>query len=172
MRISLPFAVFLAVFPLSAAAEPVTLGDLSLDAPMLRATPPNAPVAGGYITIENRGDADDTLVAAAISEAIAGEVQLHTMTMNDGVMEMSQVEGGIPIPAGETVQLMPGGLHLMLMGLAQPLTAGESHEITLTFETAGEITLDAPVLTLGEIREATGAEGGHGGDHGHGNHGN
>ncbi|SDZ11997.1 hypothetical protein SAMN05444004_106106 [Jannaschia faecimaris] len=141
-----------------AFADPVMHGDLHIEAPMLRATPPNAPVGGGYLTIVNVGDADDRLVGAAIADGVAQEVQLHDMTMTDGVMTMAEVDGGIEIPAGQVVQLAPGGLHLMFMGLSRPLTAGETHEITLTFETAGQVTLTAPVLTLGELRSAVEAQ--------------
>ncbi|MEM8850961.1 MAG: copper chaperone PCu(A)C [Pseudomonadota bacterium] len=149
------------------AADPVTLGALEIETPMLRATAPNAPVAGGFLRIENTGEADDTLIAAAIAGDVASRVELHAMAMEDGVMSMFEVEGGIDLPAGETVTLMPGGLHIMLMGLQQPLVAGATHEVTLTFAEAGEITLEIPVKDLGEIRAAFEAEG-----EGHGQHGN
>jgi copper(I)-binding protein len=156
MRRILAAALLLAT---PAAADLGVLGDLRVTTPMLRATAPNAPVAGGFVRLENTGQTDDTLVAAAIAGGVASRVELHAMEMNDGVMSMSEVEGGIAIPAGETVTLMPGGLHIMLMGLNVPLTEGESHEVTLTFEEAGEITLDMPVRGLGEIRAAFEADG-------------
>jgi copper(I)-binding protein len=143
----------------SSETPAVTLGDLRIEAPMLRATPPNAPVAGGFLRIENTGGTDDTLVAAAISGDVAREVELHEMAMEDGVMSMFEVEGGIEVPAGETVALVPGGLHIMLMGLQAPLDAGGAHSVTLIFAEAGEVTLDFPVLTLPEIREAVEAAG-------------
>ncbi|MCK0166046.1 copper chaperone PCu(A)C [Jannaschia sp. S6380] len=127
-------------------------GDLQISLPMLRDTPPTAPVAGGFMTIANMGDADDVLTTATIDADFVGEVQLHKMEMEDGVMKMSEVEGGIAVPAGETVYLQPGGLHLMLMGLSEPLTAGEAYEMTLTFAEAGDVVVEFPVLTLGEIR--------------------
>lgn len=140
--------------PLWADGHEAVAGDIRVSAPMLRATPPNAPVAGGFVTLENRGDADDVLVSAAVDAGFVGAVELHEMTMADGVMSMSEVEGGIAIPAGETVALVPGGLHLMLMGLAEPLVAGTSYDVTLTFAEAGTATLRFPVMTLGEIRAA------------------
>ena len=139
---------------LPAGAQTI-VGDLRIEAPMLRATPPAAPVAGGFLIVENTGGTDDTLTAAAIAGDIAAGVQFHRMSMSDGVMTMAPVEDGVPIPGGRTVTLAPGGLHLMLMGLAAPLEAGDHHEITLTFATAGEVTVDFPVRTLGEIRAAT-----------------
>ncbi|MEM9797390.1 MAG: copper chaperone PCu(A)C [Pseudomonadota bacterium] len=152
------------------AAETAIVGDIEIKAPMLRATPPNAPVAGGFAILRNAGVRDDVLISASIAPDIAGLVQLHQMTMSEGVMSMSEVEGGISVPAGETVTLAPGGLHIMLMQLQQPLSAGETHAVTLTFAEAGEITLEMPVMTLGEIR-ATFEEAGtleHGGGHSHG----
>ena len=133
-------------------AEKIEIGTLHIETPMLRETAPNAPVAGGFLTLHNFGEADDRLVSASIADGVAGMVQLHEMVMTDGVMSMSETEGGITIPAGEVVQLAPGGLHIMLMGLTQPLVAGESHVVTLTFEQAGSVDVDFPVLTLGEIR--------------------
>ncbi|SFJ53558.1 copper chaperone PCu(A)C [Jannaschia pohangensis] len=169
------FAAF-AAFP--ATADMKALGDIHIEGPMLRATPPNAPVAGGFVTIVNHGETDDTLVSASIEGPLAERVELHEMTMNEGVMTMSEVAGGIAIPAGETVILAPGGLHLMLMGLTEPLTAGDTHLVTLTFAEAGDVTIGFPVLTLGEIRakaaeDATMDHSGEGhGDGGHMKHGN
>ncbi|MEM7488931.1 MAG: copper chaperone PCu(A)C [Pseudomonadota bacterium] len=169
-------AILLLAAP-AAAADMAVVGDLHIETPMLRATAPNAPVAGGFLRIENTGPTDDVLIEAAIAEDVASTVELHAMAMNDGVMSMFEVEGGIELPAGETVTLMPGGLHIMLMGLQQPLSEGEVHAVTLTFAQAGEITLEMPVRNLGEIRAAFEADGaghsdaGHGDGHGahHGN---
>ena len=105
----------LAAFTLSAAAhdhaQPVEnaiiLGDLTLSGPFARATLPNAPVGGGYLTITNNGAENDTLISA--KSAAAGAVQLHNMEMQNNVMRMFEMKNGIPIPAGETVTLMPGG---------------------------------------------------------------
>ncbi len=139
----------------SSMADMILLGDLHIDRPMLRETPPNATVGAGYLTVVNTGDSDDTLTGAAFAADVAEDVHMHRMAMADGVMTMRAVEGGIPLPAGETVTLVSGGDHLMITGLERPLTAGESHEVTLAFEKAGEVTLDMPVMTLGEIRAAS-----------------
>ncbi|WP_108502648.1 copper chaperone PCu(A)C [Paracoccus indicus] len=113
------------------------IGDLTIASPYSRATLPNAPVAGGFLTITNDGATNDRLIAAA-SDA-AGHMEIHEMAMNGDVMIMRELVDGLPVPAGETVELQPGGYHLMFMELQQPLLAGETVEVTLTFESAGEI---------------------------------
>lgn len=142
------------------------LGDMMIEAPVIRATTPHAPAAGGFMRITNMGTADDTLLAASIGAEIAGMAQLHTMSMDGDVMRMQEVAGGIAIPAGETVQLAPGGLHVMLMRLEAPMVEGDHHEITLMFENAGEVTLNFAVISRAGVAHVTQASGGHGhGDH-------
>lgn len=131
-------AVLLAAAP--ASAHDVKVGDLEISVPWTRATPPGAANGGGFVTITNTGTTDDRLVGAA--SPIAGKVELHTMEMADGVMKMRPVEGGIPVPAGETVQLAPGGEHIMFMGLDAPIETGSLVPVTLTFEKAGSIELE------------------------------
>lgn len=133
-------------------------GDIMIMNPMIRATPPAAPAAGGFVTLHNMGDTDDTLISASISADVAGKVELHTMEMDGDIMRMFEVEGGIPVPAGEMVQLMPGGLHIMLMGLKEGLAEGANHEVTLVFENSGEVTLPFSVLPLEMVREMVGAK--------------
>lgn len=158
-------------------------GPIALDAPFLRAAPPGAPVVGGYVMITNEGEADDTLVAARTDAA--GRVELHEMVTDGDVMRMREMEGGIPVPAGETVVLRPGGLHLMLMELEGAIPAGETRDVTLTFESGAEATMAFTVAQLPEIRPALEAAGapegggmpademdmGHGEHGGHGGHG-
>ncbi|ODT69367.1 MAG: hypothetical protein ABS75_16785 [Pelagibacterium sp. SCN 63-23] len=125
------------------AAQPeteITLGDLTISHAFTRATLPNAPVAGGFLTISNNGGEADRLVA--VSVPFAKEGQIHEMAMEGDVMKMRRLPDGIAIPAGGQVTLEPGGLHLMFMGLTAPLVEGEKAPVTLTFEKAGTITLD------------------------------
>jgi copper(I)-binding protein len=96
-------------------------------------------VAGGFLSISNTGSADDTLIAA--TSPFAGDVQLHEMKMEGDVMKMQELPAGIPVPAGQTVMLKPGGLHLMFMQLKQPLVEGTQVPVTLTFEKAGTVEL-------------------------------
>lgn len=130
-----------------AMAHEVVLGDLTISGGFSRATLPNAPVGGGFVTITNAGTSDDRLVAA--TSPAAGEVQLHEMAMEGDVMKMRELPDGIPVPAGATVVLEPGGLHMMFMQLAGPLVEGTSFPVTLTFEKAGTVTVELAVAGSG-----------------------
>ncbi|HZP20529.1 MAG TPA: copper chaperone PCu(A)C [Bauldia sp.] len=138
-------AAFLAVSPL--AAHEVKVGNLELTQLWARATPPNAPTAGGYLTIANRGAEPDTLVAAASPLAAKGE--LHVMAMKDGIMTMRPVEGGIEIPGGGSVTLAPDGLHIMFVGPKAPLREGDRFPVSLTFAKAGKVDTFLHVLAIG-----------------------
>ena len=131
-------------------AEPVTVGELTIERPQLRETPAGAPVAGGYLLVTNAGEADDRLLGVTTDRSPRTEV--HEMRMDGEVMRMREVEGGLVIPAGQSVSLQPGGYHLMLMG-PEPLTAGETHDVTLVFERAGDVVVPFAVETLETIRE-------------------
>jgi copper(I)-binding protein len=126
-----------------AADATVTVGDLEITGAFSRATLPNAPVAGGYLTITNHGAADDRLIAVATP--VAGTSQIHEMKMEGDVMKMNELPDGLVIPAGETVALEPGGYHLMFMDLNAPLVEGQSVPVTLTFERAGTVELQLEV---------------------------
>ena len=140
-----------------AAAADVTLGDLTLTGAFTRATLPNAPVAGGFLTIANAGAEADRLVAVSVD--FAKEGQIHEMAMEGDVMKMRQLPDGLVIPAGETVTLEPGGYHLMFMGLSRALVEGETVPVTLTFEKAGDVTIDLPVA--GAAADAPAGHAGH-----------
>jgi copper(I)-binding protein len=125
----------------------VTVGDLTLSGAFTRATLPNAPVGGGYVTITNNGTDADRLIGA--ESVFSPDVQVHEMAVIDDVMQMSQLPDGLEIPAGETVTLAPGGLHLMFMQISQPFVEGETVPVTLTFEHAGEIEIELAVEAFG-----------------------
>ena len=112
---------------------------LSFDRAWVRATPPNAAVAAGFLRIANAGAADDMLLAAE-TEA-AERVEIHEMTMRGEVMEMRRLAAGLPVPAGKTVELKPGGFHLMLIKPKRPLAEGQTVTLTLRFRKAGEQTV-------------------------------
>lgn len=122
-------------------------GALAIGHPYVRATPPNAPVAGGYMTIDNAGDAADRLIGATAD--FAGRVEIHEMSMMDDVMVMRPLDDGLEIPAGGQVELKPGGYHLMFMDLKETLAEGELRPVTLSFEKAGDVSVTFAVETIG-----------------------
>ena len=107
-------------------------------------TPPGAQTAGGYLTITNTGTEDDTLISGTSS--FANVTQVHEMKMENNIMKMQHLETGLAIPAGATVELSPGGFHLMFMQLTQPLKDGDSLAAALTFSKAGELPVDFQVV--------------------------
>ncbi len=140
----------------NALAEQFTIGDLSINNPMIRATPVNAPVSGGYMTITNGGADDDRLIAVAVD--FARESQIHEMKMDGDVMKMREIEGGLVIPAGETVVLQPGGFHIMFMKLDQQLKKDQRFDATLTFENAGNVDVTLTVEELVAIKKSLGGD--------------
>jgi copper(I)-binding protein len=109
----------LALSPRSPArAEEVKVGDLVITQAWTRATPKGAKIGGGYLTIENKGTAPDRLVGG--SADIASSVQVHEMSMDDGVMKMRPLDKGLAIEPGKVVKLAPGGYHPMMMDLKSP----------------------------------------------------
>jgi copper(I)-binding protein len=130
-----------------ALAHEFKIGDLEIDHPWSRATPPGAQVAGGYFTIVNHGSEADRLVS--VTSDISAKAEVHEMGVKDGVMTMRPVEGGVEIPAGGKGELKPGGYHQMLMGLKRPAKQGESFPATLTFEKAGSVTVEFQVEAIG-----------------------
>lgn len=122
----------------------IHLGAINISAPFTRATLPNAPVGGGFVTIENEGPEADRLISA--TSPAAAEVQIHEMAVDGDVMKMRRLTDGVELPAGATVVLSPGGYHLMFMGLNQAFVQGETVPVTLTFEKAGTVEIALPVL--------------------------
>ncbi len=134
----------LALAALSAAA--VEAADLGVEDPWARASIGTSRPGAAYFTVTNAGAVGDVLLE--VRAAISGKAEVHEMTMQDGVARMGPA-GALAIPAGETLTLAPGGLHVMLMDLKAPLVEGEALPLTLVFETAGEVQVSAPILGLG-----------------------
>jgi copper(I)-binding protein len=134
-------------FSFSLQAQEAKVGSIKVDQAYTRATVPGQQVAGGFMKIENKGTSGDQLLSA--SSPAAGEVQLHEMAMEGNVMKMRQVKD-IAVPAGGSVELKPGGLHLMFMNIKAPLTAGESVPVKLKFAKAGEVEVKMPVNAMGQ----------------------
>jgi periplasmic copper chaperone A len=138
-----------------AAAETYSAGSLEIGSPWARATPKGATVGAGYLTITNKGPESDRLIGG--SAAPASRFEVHTTVMENGVARMRPVNG-LEIKPGETVELKPGGMHLMLMGLKQPLTNGQTVKGTLVFEKAGTVAIEFAVQAVGA---PSGGQGGH-----------
>lgn len=122
------------------------VGDLMIAGAWSRATPPGVDIGAGYLQITNHGSRPDRLLR--VRSDVSDRVEMHESKMEQGVMRMRE-QSDIPIAAGATVELKPGGLHLMLLGLGQPLQAGQSYQLSLEFENAGEVDVPARVLPIG-----------------------
>ena len=148
-----------------ASAMETKIANLVISNTHIRATVPTAKVAAGYLSITNNGSSDERLLGGSVE--FAGKVSVHEMKMNNGVMKMRPIEGGLVIPAGETVVLKPGAEHLMFMKLKEPMLEGEMRSVTLTFENSGTVELMFPVgdLTGGETDHSS-----HGESHSHSGH--
>jgi hypothetical protein len=148
MRIRLcVIAALLSVGCGAALAADYTIGAIKVVQPWVRETPKGAKVGGGYMTITNTGATSDRLVGGATPAA--GRFEVHVMSMDGGVMKMRQMENGIEIKPGETVELKPGGLHVMMMDLKQPFAKGGEIKGTLRFEKAGSVDVVFPVHGMG-----------------------
>lgn len=101
--------------------------------------------AAVYLKVHNATDAPDTITG--VSSPIANMATLHLSQEVDGVMQMN-MQDSITVPVGETVSFEPGGLHIMLMGLSNPLTEGDVFPVTLSFEKAGDVTVHVDVTGL------------------------
>lgn len=123
--------------------DTVMAEDLQLSGAWVRAMQPGQKVAAAYLSILNRGETADRLIGA--TALAAPRVEMHEMTIEDGVMKMRPVEGGIEIGPGDRVEFKPGGLHFMLAGIDEAPVAGDEIELTLEFEKAGSVVLQFPV---------------------------
>lgn len=129
IALSLPAAAVL--------AHGFKVGALSIAHPWSRQTAPGQTVGGGFLVVTNGGDKEDRLVSA--TSPAAAEVQLHTMSMEGGIMRMRQVSDGLTVPAHGKLELKPGGFHIMFMGLKAPFQLGAKIPATLTFKRAGKV---------------------------------
>lgn len=137
------------------AADIAKVGEIMIHQPWARASLGNAPNSAAYMTLETAGEEPDRLVAS--SSPVAEQAALHIHVMDGGVARMRPVDAVEVAPGAPTV-LAPGGLHIMLIGLRQKLAPGDSVPLTLVFEQAGEITIEAPVRGMAGMS----GHGGHG----------
>ncbi|MGR3314802.1 copper chaperone PCu(A)C [Roseovarius indicus] len=134
---SLLAAALALTLPTFAAAHDYTLGDLQIIHPRVFATAATAKSGGGYVTIANDGETDDALIDV---RGDFPKVEVHESYEEDGIARMRHIEK-LDLPAGNVVELAPGGYHVMFMGLSDPFEVGEEIPLTLVFEKAGEIDI-------------------------------
>jgi periplasmic copper chaperone A len=132
-----------ALVPAPAPAQEFKAGAIMIEAPWIRATPAGAQVAGGYMKIENTGKEADRLLGG--STAIAGKFEIHEMQMSGTIMRMRELDKGLEVPPGGSVELKPGSYHLMLMDLKAQPKAGDRIKGTLVFEKAGKVDVEYTV---------------------------
>lgn len=136
--------IFLALLLLSFNL-PLQAMDIQAEDAYVRAVPPVSEVTAAFMLLHNNSQQDRKLVAA--SSPAARVVELHTHTAVDGVMQMRQV-AQIDLPAQGVAELKPGGLHLMLIGLKQPLKANDRVQLSLSLDDGSMIELDVPVRNM------------------------
>ena len=147
MRTFIAFALAACLLATGALAQQYKLGSLEIDHPWSRATPKGAKTGAGYVSIKNTGSTADRLLGGSFADA--GKIEIHQMTMDQGVMKMRPVTGGVEIKPGETLELKPDGLHLMFVDLKQPLKKGEQVDGTLQFEKSGKVQVQFTVEGIG-----------------------
>jgi periplasmic copper chaperone A len=135
----------------TAEAKPVDTatadGKLLIEGAWARPTPEGTSISAGYLKITNRGDKPDTLLGA--STPAANSAELHESAVDaEGVMTMRPVENGLEIKPGQTVELKPAGVHIMLLGVKAPLKEGQTVPVTLDFKSAGKVEVPFAVKPI------------------------
>jgi len=133
----------------TAWAHDYTHGDIAIGHPWARASIGQAKAGAAYLSLSNDGSETDRLIA--VETTVAKKAEIHTHSMENGVMKMRPVEAA-EVPPGAPVMFQPGGLHVMLMGLKAPLVEGERFPLVLIFEKAGRIEV------MVAVQPATSAE--------------
>ncbi len=152
MKLTHILAALTLSLPTLATAHDFKVADLEIHHPVAFETPRAAKSGAGYLMIVNNGTTDDSLLEV---RADFPKVMLHLSEEKDGIAKMTHVDK-IDVPAGETVELAPGGLHVMFMGLAgDPLEEGEEIKATLVFENAGEVDVVFNVEPRSDAAEST-----------------
>lgn len=139
-----------ALFCLSSAfalAHDYSVGDVTINHPWARATPPKAANAGAFMLLASKGG--DQLIAAASD--VAEKTEIHEMKMVDGVMKMRPLAAGLELAPNQTVKLAPGGYHIMLLGIKQAFKEGDQFPLTLNFAKAGKVTVTVKVQAMTDM---------------------
>src|SRR6516162_426492 len=158
------FLAQLSVAPTFAADYDV--GSIHIAQPWSRATPKGATAGAGYMTITNKGTTPDKV--SCVSDDASAQCEIHSTTMEGGVMKMRPVEGGLEIKPGETVTLAPSGFHVMFRQLKHPLEQGKTVKATLKFDKAGTVDVEYPVMAIGALAPGAAVGGGNMKMHDHG----
>lgn len=148
-------AIALALTSAVALGHDFAAGALKIGHPWTRATPDGAKVAGGYLTLQNGSSAPDRLLGG--SSDIAGRIEIHEMAVKDGVMTMRPLDKGLEVKPGASVELKPGGYHVMFMDLKRQLKEGETVKVTLSFEKAGMLPVEFAVQSVGAREPSQGS---------------
>ncbi len=149
-----PVFLFLAILILPVFANPTNAAGtepapaMQVEKPWARASIGHGRPTAAYFTVRNNSGEADYLTS--VSTPVAGHAEIHMMENKDGVMSMRPA-GDVEVPAGETVMLKPGGLHVMLMQLKKPLQKGSEFPLSVTFQKAGTVHIDVPVLSPGAM---------------------
>jgi copper(I)-binding protein len=117
--------------------------DLQIADAWARETVAGQTSTAAYLTISNQGTADDRLLSIAASEPAKAAV--HATDNSNGISRMRELSSGLAVPAGSTIELRPGGTHVMIMGLREPLRRGDTLKLRLRFEKSGEKPVDVRV---------------------------
>jgi hypothetical protein len=147
LRAALAAGVAFVSLPTPVAAHEFRVGDLLIDHPWTRAVGDRAPTAAGYMVIRNTAATPDRLIAAETPRA--SRVEMHEMSVTDGIMRMRPITDGIALPPGAEVRLAPGGQHLMLIGPQGGFAQGARVPVTLIFERAGRVDVELAVEAAG-----------------------
>ncbi|OFX13065.1 MAG: hypothetical protein A2516_10745 [Alphaproteobacteria bacterium RIFOXYD12_FULL_60_8] len=135
------------------------VGDISVSEPWARASAGGVSNGAAFLTLDNTGHSDDRFIGA--SAPVSAKVELHNHVNENGVSTLKMVPA-IDLPAGKSVTLQPGGYHIMFLGLHAPMKEGDTFPLTLKFEKAGEVTVEAGVNTVGAMGHGCGVDaGGH-----------
>ncbi|MDX1513533.1 MAG: copper chaperone PCu(A)C [Gammaproteobacteria bacterium] len=157
----------LLLVPFAGLAQHVAGGPVHVMSPWTRALPPVSENGAVYLTLRSHGGVPDRLTGA--SSPMAKRVEIHSHAMEGGMMVMRPVES-VEIPPDEYVKFEPGGNHLMLIGLEQPLVEGDQFPLTLEFERGSPLEVTVTVLSV-DAKGPAGSHGhGTGSEHGHMQH--
>lgn len=145
-RFTVSIMMVFAIAGLSHAENIVTVTDA-----WVREVPPASSVTAAYLKIENKGNEDDTLTG--VSTDVAGVAEIHVTSVDDKGVAKMEMRDELDIPAGEVVELKPGGAHIMLIDLKEPVSGKDNIELSLTFAKAGEIKVEARVMGMDDNHE-------------------